>query len=114
MKTIEYISLQDIDRQALLTILNKETLRKHLVAHNAFDDALLDEWIAGKVSVDATEGCRVRGILIDGAVAGWCGIQFENQAYELAIVLDEACWGAGVSVFKDMMAFTSLELHRNH
>lgn len=113
MRRIEYTSLQDLDRRELLDVLNKEKIRKHLVSHDKFDEASLEEWLLDKVSVDSTKGCKVRGIRVNGAVAGWCGIQFENEVYELAIVLDEEFWGIGVSVFKDVMVWAS-ELGHSH
>nr|WP_278346571.1 N-acetyltransferase [Alteromonas macleodii] len=107
MTKIEYTNLQDLDRGELLSILNRDKIREHLVTHDQFNDQSLAEWISSKVSVDSTDGCKVRGVRVNGAVAGWCGIQFENESYELAIVLNEAYWGVGVAVFKDMMVWAS-------
>jgi RimJ/RimL family protein N-acetyltransferase len=103
MKNIEYINLQDLDRIELLKVLNKEKVREHLVSHDEFDEALLEKWVSDKVEVDLSKGCKIKGIRVNGLVAGWCGIQFENEAYELAIVLDDEYWGIGISVFKDAM-----------
>jgi len=103
MSDITYVNIDDLDRAAFLKILNKDKLRKHLVSHSRFDSALLDEWIEEKRKIDSTTGCKVKGIIVNGAVAGWCGIQFENDAYELAIVLDEDYWGLGIAIFKDLM-----------
>ncbi len=113
MKEIEYTNLQDLDRGELLSILNKDKIREHLVDHDHFNDESLKNWISAKVSVDLDKGCRVRGIRVNGNVAGWCGIQFENESYELAIVLDGAYWGIGISVFKDMMTWAA-ELGHSH
>lgn len=107
MKSIEYKSLQELDKTELLAILNKSKVRQHLVSHDEFDLASLEEWLAGKVAVDASTGCRVKGIVVDGCVAGWCGIQFENEAYELAVVLDEAYWGIGTAVFRELLEWVS-------
>lgn len=107
MKNIEYVDLQDLNRIEILNILNKQKVRDHLVTHDEFDGTLLDEWIKGKVKVNQTYGCKVKGIKVDGAAAGWCGIQFENGSYELAIVLDPKYWGVGLGVFKEMMRWAS-------
>lgn len=107
MKNIEYVDLQDLNRIAILNILNKQKVREHLVKHHEFDEALLDEWIKGKVEVNRTQGCKVKAIKVDGAAAGWCGIQFENGSYELAIVLDPKYWGVGLGIFKEMMRWAS-------
>lgn len=107
MKEIEYTSLKDLNQHELLSILNTDKIREHLVAHDRFNEESLAHWISGKMKVDATKGCKVRGIRLDGTVAGWCGIQFENESYELAIVLGEEFWGIGTIVFKDMMVWAS-------
>ena len=36
-------------------------------------------------------------------MAGWCGIQLEDEKYEIAIVIDEKYWGMGKKVFYDIM-----------
>ncbi|WP_101757973.1 GNAT family N-acetyltransferase [Oceanicoccus sp. KOV_DT_Chl] len=107
MKNIEYIEFEDINCLELIDILNQEKVREHLVSHEIFDEVLLEEWVKGKVQVNLQRGCRVKGIKLDGAVAGWCGIQFENGSYELAIVLGAKYWGLGISVFRDVMRWAS-------
>ena len=107
MTNIEYIQLQNINRTELLAVLNKERIREHLVSHELFDEQKLDSWIEQKSMVDSSKGCRVRGIIVDNSVAGWGGIQFENGAYEIAIVLDERYWGIGRAVFKDLIAWAA-------
>lgn len=60
-------------------------------------------WINSKIVVDTIEGCRVRAITCNNQLAGWCGIQLEDEKYELAIVIDEQYWGLGKTIFQDMM-----------
>lgn len=107
MEIIEYVDLRDLNRIEILNILNKQKVRDHLVAHDEFNRTLLDDWVKSKVKINQTYGCKVKGIKVDGAAAGWCGIQFENGSYELAIVLDPKCWGVGLGVFKEMMRWAS-------
>lgn len=113
MQKIEYKNLQDLNQVELLKILNKEKIREHLASHDEFNQASLEKWVAGKVEVDSTKGCKVKGIQVNGSVAGWCGIQFENEAFELAIVLDEEYWGIGIGVFKELVRWAS-ELGHSH
>ncbi len=112
MKHISYVEIQGLNQNELMRILNAERVREHLVPHEQFDESSLADWVAEKVTVNATAGCKVRGIEVNDAVAGWCGIQFENGSYELAIVLDEKYWGIGVRVFKDLMAWAAELGHR--
>ena len=107
MKDISYVEIEHLDKNELMSILNKEKVREHLIRHDQFDDSSLKDWVEGKIIVNSTKGCKVKGIKVNESVAGWCGIQFENNSFELAIVLDEQYLGIGVRVFKDLMAWAS-------
>jgi hypothetical protein len=41
--------------------------------------------------------------MVDGQLAGWCGIQPDEEGAELAIVMTQNFWGKGISVFKQLM-----------
>lgn len=103
MGNIKFIDFNQINRGDLLAVLNEQSLRAHLIEHDDFDTASLDAWIDGKVKTDALPGCRVRAVTIDGVLAGWCGIQPDDQGFELAIVLSQRFWGNGIAVFKTLM-----------
>ena len=55
--------------------------------------------------MDSLKGCKVRGVLVDQELAGWCGIQLENGKYEIAIVLDQKHWGLGRKIFREIMGW---------
>ena len=95
-----------------LPLLNDETLRKHLIPHPLFDVAGVRDWMAYKLGVDARPGCRVRASFLDGTLAGWCGIQPDDEGVELAIVLAKAGWGSGVAIFNEMMGWERELGHR--
>lgn len=57
-------------------------------------------------------GCRVRALVIDGALVGWCGIQPDGEGVEIAIVIAKAGWGAGIAIFKEMMGWARSMGHR--
>lgn len=100
-----YVSLDKVNPDDFITLLNKQRVREHLVEHNLFDSNTIKTWIKEKIAVDGTRGCKVRGIISDNTLAGWCGIQFENGKYEIAIVLDSKHWGIGKKVFNDTMCW---------
>ncbi|MFV2055472.1 MAG: GNAT family N-acetyltransferase [Thiohalomonadales bacterium] len=102
---IEYVNLSTCNSAELISILNSEDVRKHLMPHEQFNDELLDKWIKQKNACDAGAGCRIRGILIDQQLAGWCGIQNDPLGYEIAIILDKPFWGYGKLIFKAMLAW---------
>lgn len=105
MSTIEYVKFEEVDPTEFVFLLNKEKLRKHLVDHELFDVELAKSWMAGKMEVDASSGCKVRAVLVNSDLAGWCGIQLEDGKYEIAIVIDESYWGIGVKIFQDIMVW---------
>ena len=51
-------------------------------------------------------GCRIRAVYSEGALVGWCGIQQDNEDFEIAIVISPAVWGIGLSIFKALMAWS--------
>ena len=70
------------------------------------------DWMAHKQRVDTQPGCRVRAVLLQGRLAGWCGIQPDDEGVELAIVLAKDGWGSGVAIFNEMMGWASHLGHR--
>ena len=109
---IEYLELGAVDSSRLMALLNSPAIRTHLVQHELFRPETITEWVASKQAMDAEPGCRVRAVVCDNELAGWCGIQFEDGYYEIAIVIDQAFWGVGVSVFRDIMTWASALGHR--
>lgn len=105
MKEIKYVKLEELNPEDLRILLNKRRIREHLIEHKLFDSDTIKSWILKKCEVDRTEGCRVRGIVSNNSIAGWCGIQFEDGKYEIAIVLDDEFWGIGNKVFKDILSW---------
>lgn len=103
MSTIEYLKFDETDAYDFLPLLNSKKIRKHLIEHELFTIETLATWINSKIEVDITSGCRVRAILYENELAGWCGIQFEEGKYEIAIIINDKFWGLGKKVFIDMM-----------
>ncbi|MGR9051145.1 MAG: GNAT family N-acetyltransferase [Gammaproteobacteria bacterium] len=103
MSCIEYLKLTEVNPYGLLSLLNKKKVREHLVNHRLFDIETVKVWIKEKNKVDSSRGCRVRAILIDKQLAGWCGIQHDGENYEVAIILDDKYWGLGKKIFREVM-----------
>jgi len=103
MTKINYIKLEDIDAEELITLLNKAKIREHLIGHDLFDLKSISLWIQEKSKMNSIDGCRVRGVVVNNSIAGWCGIQIEEGKYEVAIVLDDKFWGLGKRVFNDIL-----------
>jgi len=109
---ISFVKLSECNTEELLSIMNSDDVRKHLMPHDQFSHESLSNWIELKNSCDALPGCRVRGILINQQLAGWCGIQDDELGYEIAIILDKPFWGRGKRVFREMQSWAKEFGHR--
>lgn len=105
MKKLEYTKLDNIDPDTLIAVLNKNKIRKHLIQHDLFDKHNIKLWLEEKHQIDLSPHCKVRAILLNHSFIGWCGIQYENDSYELAIVLDDQHWGVGKTIFNDLISW---------
>ncbi len=112
MQKISYKKIDQTNHTELIQVLNNQENRKHLINHPLFDKETTIKWINEKQKVDATQGCKVRSIYLDDKLVGWCGIQKENEKYEIAIILDKKSWGIGKKVFFDMIAWAKELKHK--
>lgn len=112
MTDLKYVQLDEINLEELRALLNRQRVREHLIEHQLFDSNTITTWVNDKCEVDRADGCRVRAIISNEVVAGWCGIQLEEGKYEIAIVLDDKFWGIGRQVFSDILIWAK-ELGHN-
>ncbi|NRB37064.1 MAG: N-acetyltransferase [Pseudomonadales bacterium] len=103
MDDVDYLRFNEINPSEFLPLLNSQKIRKHLIEHDLFTIESLTDWMNSKIEINSISGCKVRGIVCEGELAGWCGIQLEDEKYEIAIIIDDRFWGLGKTVFKDMM-----------
>ncbi len=113
MGTVQYLKFNTINPSDFLPLLNSNIIRKHLIEHELFTVETLTAWMNSKIEVDAISGCKVRAIIYEDELAGWCGIQLEDGKYELAIIIDDKYWGLGKKVFKDMMCWAKELGHKD-
>jgi hypothetical protein len=100
---LKYVKLSEIEPAELLPLLNKQATRNHLIEHELFDIDGVEGWIQSKLDVDSSEGCKIRAIIADKQLAGWCGIQFKESNYEIAVIIDDSFWGIGKTVFRELI-----------
>lgn len=103
MHGIAFVRFEQVDPDALIRVLNEDSVRTHLVHHPCFDIQGVQAWMEDKIRVDGLRGCRVRVVLIDGKLAGWCGIQPDEAGFEIAIVISRDFWGYGLPIFRTLM-----------
>ena len=113
MSEIEFSNFNQVNPEDFLPVVNEQMLRKHLIDHPLFDSASIREWIRGKSESESIPGCRVRVVFIDGTLAGWCGIQPDDNGFEIAIVISRNFWGFGISIFKELMCWAKELGHKD-
>jgi len=112
MSKPKYEKMKDINPDYFISVLNDKKIRNHLVAHGLFDSFTIREWVKEKTKYDNMQGCRLRAIIVDNKLAGWCGIQKDNENYEIAMVISKTYWGLGTLVFRDLRSWAN-ELGHN-
>jgi len=105
MSEIEFVKFIHVNPEDFLPIVNEPILRKHLIEHIRFDPVSIREWMDGKTQSESIPGCRIRAVFIGGILAGWCGIQSDDNDFEIAIVISKQFWGFGISIFKTLMCW---------
>lgn len=113
MNNIAFRQFAEVSAEAMASLLNEDSLRTHLIEHPYFDAETVQAWMDEKTAVDAEAGCRIRAVMVGGELAGWCGIQPDDEGVELAVVISQRYWGAGVAVFKVMLSWAR-ELGHEH
>jgi hypothetical protein len=112
MSEIEFLHFNQVNPEDFLGVVNEDSLRTHLIDHPYFDVASLQAWMEDKIKVDAVQGCRIRAVYIGGVLAGWCGIQPDDNGFELAIVISQKFWGFGIPIFKVLMCWANEMGHK--
>lgn len=107
MSEIEFLCFNQVNSEDFMAIVNEDSLRTHLIDHPYFDVTSLQAWMEDKIKVDAVKGCRIRAVYISGVLAGWCGIQPDDNGFELAIVISQKFWGFGIPIFKTLMCWAN-------
>lgn len=103
MIAINYFKFNEVTESDFLHLLNNSKIREHLIEHELYTAETLKIWVNSKIGIDGLAGCKVRAIIFEEKLVGWCGIQPEEEKYEMAIIIDEKFWGLGRQVFKDVM-----------
>jgi hypothetical protein len=112
MNKIKFVSFNHVNLEDFLTVVNEKSLRKHLIDHPYFDSISIREWVEDKVKTESLPGCRIRAIYIGDVLAGWCGIQPDDNGFEVAIVIAKEFWGFGIPVFQKMMLWAKEMGHK--
>jgi ribosomal-protein-alanine N-acetyltransferase len=114
---IAFTPLSSVDRGELLDLLTDPRVVRHMPlsdpAHPMGSNDLQD-WIALKECIAETHGYGPQAILIDGAFAGWGGLEPDNDddGASISLVLFPTFWGWGRQILDALLreAFEHLGL----
>lgn len=96
--------LREVPISDLIDLHTDPRVLRHLpLAREQFDKAACRKWLAGKEGMWAAHGYGPWAIFVDGAFAGWGGLQPENGDADLALVLAAAYWGNGAVLCRKML-----------
>lgn len=112
MSEIEFVGFNAVNPEDLLAVVNETALRKHLIDHPHFDSVSIREWMNDKIKTESLPGCRIRAIYIGKVLTGWCGIQPDDNGFEIAIVIAKEFWGFGIPIFQKMMLWAKEMGHK--
>ncbi|GLC24448.1 GNAT family N-acetyltransferase [Roseisolibacter agri] len=111
--TIELKRLPDVDRGALVALMNHPLVRRHMpLARGAFGAEECARWVAAKERLWAQHGYGPWAFVVDGELAGWGGLQPEGDDVDLGLVLHPRHWGVGRAIVTRILdvAFGAMRL----
>jgi ribosomal-protein-alanine N-acetyltransferase len=96
--------LSAVDPADIVALHNDPRVIRHMpLAPGHFDTALCAQWVADKERQWAQNGYGPWAILIDGAFAGWGGLQLEAGDADIALVLFPQYWGYGRAIYREII-----------
>jgi RimJ/RimL family protein N-acetyltransferase len=101
---IVFRRLSEVDPAALVALMNDPLVRRHMpLARGTFGPAECARFVAAKERLWETHGYGPWAFVVDGAVAGWGGLQPEDGDVDLGIVLHPSHWGAGRAILARLL-----------
>lgn len=74
------------------------------LAGDDFDEAECERFVAGKEKLWEEHGYGPWAFYIDGAFAGWGGLQPEGDDADVGLVLYPDYWGTGRAIYEEIVA----------
>lgn len=107
----ELVRLSDVAAADIVALHNNPRVLRHLpLAGARFDESGCTAWVQNKEAQWDTNGYGPWGILIDGAFAGWGGLQQETGDADLALVLAPEYWGHGRAICRRIIDIAFAEM----
>lgn len=113
MTTIEFRRLPGVALAELAALFNHPGVRRHLpLARGDFTEEMCARFVRAKEAMWADHGYGPWAFFVDGAFAGWGGLQPEDGDADLGLVLHPAHWGAGPRLAREILrrAFAEMSM----
>lgn len=100
MDNIKCVSLDQIDKQEIIDLMNNKLVGKQLpLLVGGFSATDCDNFLAAKRALWDEYGFGPWAFLIDNEFAGWGGLQPESGEVDFALILHPKFWGWGRQIF---------------
>lgn len=101
---IEYRRLTEVSIPDLVELFNHPDVRRHLpLARDAFTPETCERFVAAKERLWAEHGYGPWAFYVDGAFAGWGGLQPEGGDADFGLVLHPRHWGLGPALCREIL-----------
>ncbi|HEH9399728.1 TPA: hypothetical protein SIA35_001720 [Aeromonas sobria] len=110
---IEFKRLTDISPGDIIALNSNPLVLRHMpLSDGVFDEEKCRAWVQEKDLQWEMYGYGPWAFLVDGAFAGWGGLQYESGDADLALVLHPKYWGAGKIIYNKIInrAFFQMRL----
>jgi RimJ/RimL family protein N-acetyltransferase len=95
---IRFVRLTEVPLAAVLELLNEPRNDRHMPLSGRFSEESARDWVLAKDGQWQRHGYGPEAVLLDGALAGWGGIQREETGADFALVLLPRNWGHGLAI----------------
>lgn len=108
---ITFTRLTKIPPAAIITLMNDPAVRRHLpLAQDGFGDVECDRFVATKERMWEEKGFGPWAFVLDDEFIGWGGLQPEGDDVDVGLVLSRKYWGAGLALYRRILAYAFEEL----
>lgn len=110
---IKFKRLTEVAKADVIELMNNPLVRRQMpLLTGAFNNAEYKKFIADKEGLWIKDGYGPWAFVVDGAFAGWGGLQQENGDADLALVLHPNYWGIGKKIYLEIVrrAFNQMNL----
>lgn len=101
MLNIQFKRLTEVNKTDIIELMNNQLVRRQMpLLTGDFSERDCDRFITAKEQLWQEYGYGPWAFIVDGQFAGWGGLQPENGAPDLALVLHPNFWGIGKTLYK--------------